>query len=334
MQLLYVARKYMVKSLERRCIDYLRSELNAENAIMLLNQRALIDDEDLINECWKVIDEECDAFMKTEDFKDIDHQTLDNMLSRDSLQSKEVSIFKAIMEWAKNACARESLPINAENQRQMLGDAFYKIRFTTMTEAEFAVTAAQSGVLSLEERLNLFLHFNGINQDLPFMPTPRCNHCIIYNASVKCDDGNHKNDVYFTTDRAISVVGFALYGSCNEACQCRVTIKLCDVYSSVFGGARLHARCIGEHTTTFESDGSPNVYPVFFTSPISVDADQQYRACVELDGPKQRYGGKEILSSVKCGDTTLKLSHHDARIVAMDITPNGYNPISKILFTI
>ena len=324
MQLLYVAKKYLVKSLERRCIEYLRGELNAENAIMLLNQPTLIDDKDLINECWECIDGQSEEFMKTEEFKDIDHETLHTILSRDSLQAKEVSIFNAVLGWAKQACTRNNLLITGKNQRKIIGDALYKIRFTTMTQKEFADTAAQSGVLSLEESHNLFLHFSGNKQELPFISIPRFNRCKLYNDIVKYNGGLQRGSVDFTVDRDITVIGFTLYGLHNEARNCPVGIVLCDLdkYTSV-----------GEHKTNIVVDGSPIVCSVYFTTPIKIKAGTRYSAYAELYNASQRYWAgrvfldtkqrKQSLPNVKSGNVTFKFSDHDE-----------YNLISEIMFNI
>ena len=224
MQLLYVAKYYLVRSLERRCIDYLRSELNVENALVLLNHRTLIDDEDLMNKCRECIDREFEEFAKTEDFKDINYDYLDKILSRDSIEAKEVSIFNGVLEWAKQACTRKNLPITGENQRTVLGDAFYKIRFPTMTEEEFTDTAAQSDILSVEEKLSLFLHFSGKKQNLPFVSRRRqTSFCKIHN----CIDSNDYDEdqlyggifISLQTEKSVLQKICIIWVTCDGACE-------------------------------------------------------------------------------------------------------------------
>ena len=318
MQLIYVAKKYMVKSLERRCFDYLRNELNAENALVLLNQSTLIDDKDLINECWKIIDKESEEIMKTDHFKDIDRNTLDNILSRDSLQSKEVSIFNAVLEWANQACTGKHLPITAENQRKVLGDTFYKIRFPSMTEEDYADTAAQSGLLSFEESHNLFLYFKGKKQDLPFISTPReasCqasfqpsfNRCEIYdNYDYVYDALDGWCGVFFTTNRDIDVIGVALCeiwdgtSPCCESKYHHVTIQVCDPED--------HRFC--NTYKTFNIEIPDEWGDLYFDSPIRIIAGRRYKARAMLHGDIARHCGTEPLPRVECGGVTFKFSNH------------------------
>ena len=315
MQLIYVAKKYMVKSLERRCIDYLRSELNAENALVLLNQSTLIDDEDLINECWKIIDKESEEIIKTDHFKDIDRNTLDDILSRDSLQSKEVSIFNAVLEWAKQACTRKSLPITAENQRKVLDDTFYKIRFPSMTEEEYADTAAQSGVLSFEESHNLFLYFKGKKQDLPFISTPRqasCqasfqpsfNRCEIYdNYNYVYDAPDDWGGVYFTTNRDIDVIGVSLCKIWDSICgSFNVAIQVSDPED--------RHRLFIDGIATVKKDQSGKASLLRFGSPIRIFAGRRYKARAKLEDTMARRSGTQPLPRVECGGVTFKFSNH------------------------
>ena len=215
--------------------------------LVLLNHRALIDDEDLMNKCWECIDREFEEFAKTEDFKDIDYNYLDDILSRDSLQAKEVSIFNGVLEWAKTACTRKNLPITGENQRTVLGDVFYKIRFPTMTQEEFAQIQRRSLIfLVLKKNLACFYILVEKSKTCHSFPSQRQpSFCKIYNCidCIDCDDDD--DDIYgafyFTVDKDITVRGFGLYGSRGEACEYRCSHEnSSDDFSS----------CLGRHNTT------------------------------------------------------------------------------------
>ena len=143
-----------------------------------------------------------------------------------------------------------------------------------MTQEEFADTAAESGVLSLEESHNLFLYFNGKKQDLPFISTPRQGLIVVNSTTTLLNIMEVITGGYvdFTVDRDITVLGFALYGSCNEARECRVGIRLRDRDNN--------NTCLGEHNTNIVVDGSPNGCTVcYFTTPITIKAGTRYQAC-------------------------------------------------------
>lgn len=62
------------------------------------------------------------------------------------------------MRWAEQECARQGLPNNPDNQRNVLQNSLYLIRFPLMTVEEFAVDVAQSGILTDREVVRQFKH--------------------------------------------------------------------------------------------------------------------------------------------------------------------------------
>lgn len=51
-----------------------------------------------------------------------------------------------------------------QNKRTMLGNALYLIRIPTMTLEEFANGAAQKGILTQQETIDIFFHFTANNK--------------------------------------------------------------------------------------------------------------------------------------------------------------------------
>lgn len=156
---LYAAKKYAVPALERGCVDYLKKHLSSDNAFMLLMQARLFDEPQLAAMCLEMIDKTTTEALVADGFTDIDLETLCIVLERDTLGIKECKLFAAITRWAEAECGRQGVPVMPENQRQVLGHALYLIRFPLMTVEEFAIGAAQSGILTDREVVELFLYF-------------------------------------------------------------------------------------------------------------------------------------------------------------------------------
>lgn len=95
------------------------------------------------------------------------------------------------------------------------------------------------------------------------------------------------DSIQFSTDKRIFVVGFGLYGSSNGACEYKVKIVL-----------KKMDQVLGEKHTGFFSNGSSNTFPVFFDSPIMLEADNFYIASAILDGSELSYFGQDGLSEV------------------------------------
>ncbi|XP_026687359.1 BTB/POZ domain-containing protein 3, partial [Diaphorina citri] len=161
---LYVAKKYIVPHLARACVTYLETSLTAKNACLLLSQSRLFEEPDLMQRCWEVIDAQAEMALKSEGFVDIDMSTLESVFARETLNCKEMHLFEAALNWANAECVRRDLEPTAHNKRLVLGNALYLVRIPTMSLGEFANKAAQLGILTLQETIDIFLHFTAHNK--------------------------------------------------------------------------------------------------------------------------------------------------------------------------
>lgn len=59
--------------------------------------------------------------LNAEGFRDIDYSTMESILSRESLNCKEVHVFNAAMTWAGAECERREIEATPENLRAALG---------------------------------------------------------------------------------------------------------------------------------------------------------------------------------------------------------------------
>lgn len=102
--------------------------------------------------------------LHSEGFVDIDLNTLESVLGRETLNCKEMHLFEAALSWATAECGRRDLEPTSQNKRQVLGSALYLVRIPTMSLDEFANGAAQLGILTQQETIDIFLHFTAHNK--------------------------------------------------------------------------------------------------------------------------------------------------------------------------
>ncbi|EPQ13565.1 BTB/POZ domain-containing protein 6 [Myotis brandtii] len=249
--------------------------LEAKNACVLLSQSRLFEEAELTWCCWE-----------------------------EALNTKEVVVFEAVLNWAEAECKRQGLPTTLCNKRHVLGPALYLVRIPTMTLEEFANGTAQSDILMLEETHNIFLWYTVASKpplDFPLnkrrgLAPQRC-HCfqaLAYRSNQwryqgRCDS------IQFAADRRVFVAGLGLYGSSSGKAEYSVKIEL---------------KCLGvalaQNLTRFVSHSSSNTFPVWFEHPVQVEQDTFYTASAVMDGSELSYFGQEGLTEVQCGKVTFQ----------------------------
>ncbi|XP_060564790.1 BTB/POZ domain-containing protein 3-like [Ruditapes philippinarum] len=301
---LYVAKKYIVPFLARACVQYLETSLSARNACILLCQGRLFEEQELMEQCWEVIDAQAEEALASDGFVDIDFSTLESVLLRETLNAREVTVFNAACRWAEAQCRRREVEPSAENKRKVLGESFNLIRIPSMSLEEFANGPAQSGILSHKETTDIFLYFTANNKpELPFKRKSRSGllpqKCHRFQSSAyrsnqwryrgRCDS------IQFAVDRRVFIAGFGLYGSSNGAMEYQVKVEL-----------KKDGIILGQSFLRFFSDGSSNTFPVMFDNPIQVEPETFYTASAILDGPELSYFGQEGMAEIQCGKVTFQ----------------------------
>ncbi|KAA0712234.1 BTB/POZ domain-containing protein 2 [Triplophysa tibetana] len=291
MTTLYSAKKYAVPALEAHCVEFLKKNLRADNAFMLLTQARLFDEPQLASLCLENIDKNTADALAAEGFTDIDLDTLVAVLERDTLGVREVRLFGAAVRWAEAEAQRQQLQPTPENKRRVLGKALSLIRFPLMTIEEFAAGPAQSGILADREVVSLFLHFTvNPKPHVEFIDRPRCclrgKECSITRFSQvesRWGYSGTSDRIRFSVNRRIFVVGFGLYGSIHGPTDYQVNIQIIHTDSNTV---------LGQNDTGFSCDGTASTFRVMFKEPVEILPSVNYIACATLKGPDSHYGTK------------------------------------------
>ncbi|XP_077997550.1 BTB/POZ domain-containing protein 3-like [Glandiceps talaboti] len=301
---LYAAKKYIVPHLARACVGFLETSLSARNACIFLSQSRLFEEPELTQRCWEVIDAQAEEALKSDGFCDIDHTTLESVLCRETLNAKESVIFEAAARWAEVECKRQDLKPTPENKRKVLGRSLYVVRVPAMPIEEFANNVATSGLLTLKETTDIFLHYTARHKPkLDFCSKPRVGlkprrvHRF-QSSAYRSNQWRYRgrtDSIQFAVDKRIFIAGYGLYGSSSGAYEYKVHIEL-----------KRAGKILGQRHTQFFSDGSSNTFPVLFEHPIQIEQDTYYTASVILEGTELSYFGQEGLTEVSCNDVTFQ----------------------------
>ena len=277
-----------------------------------------------MEQCWKVIDRQTEDGVKTEGFQTIERSLLEALVVRDSLNIKEVDLFKAVDNWATKECERLSLTADGTMKRSVIGDNIVKaIRFPLMKRDDFDNAVLFCKILTPREALSMVkYHKSAVNSAVEFSDIKRnglrqrCSRCI-RSSPVICSGTTYrfcrKECIYFKVDRDI-----VLHGICMFGCE-KVTITLKDSTNGSVVAAKtgeydsiqmdeLDERNIGRFCT-FRIYG----FDVLFDSPGYAKKDIWYHIhCQEkasMVGPTYHYG-KNGAISVECPGVKFTFKNH------------------------
>ncbi|KAK7026706.1 hypothetical protein SK128_019313 [Halocaridina rubra] len=159
-EICYAAKKYMIPAVVEQCTQYIWSDLHPGNVCRAYEFARLFEEPRLLDKCLQIICTKSIEVLKDSSFEEVDIATLRTVLSQESLSAPELLLWEAMLRWSKQECGRQSLEVNAINQRQVLGDCLGLIRFLTLSPQEFANSPAVSGILLQEESFTILMNIS------------------------------------------------------------------------------------------------------------------------------------------------------------------------------
>ena len=162
---LYLAKKYLISSLAEKCCKVLEASITLDNVFVVLEHALRLDEKRLETKCWDIVSNNTSECINSEAFCNIGSHTLNALLKRQTMMISEVDLFRAVLRWTDNECARQGMRIEDDKmaRRRVLGDSLYEIRFLQMSEKNFATIASPTGMLTDAEVVTIFQKFNGLD---------------------------------------------------------------------------------------------------------------------------------------------------------------------------
>ena len=292
MQVLYLAKKYMLPSLADKCTEFLRDKVDASNVFHVLPDAQKYEEKDLEDHCWVVIDSETDEAVKSDGFVTIEKSVLEALVERDSLNVKEVELFKAVDFWATKQCEKQGLAGEGSEKRRILGERIVKaIRFPVMEQQEFAGAVLDSDILTKKELSDMMKYFSSLLTfpvECPKTSRRGPKRMSRFWSGYKVKGWHHSASnphlLTVSVDKKINLFSVRLFGSQNS--KYSVTFKVIDS-----NGVALTTK-----TGTFVSELMQNEgveyhgFDIVFKPPVVLQAGKQYNFVASMDGPPSWYG--------------------------------------------
>ena len=290
---MYLAKKYMVPAVVKLCGNYLHVHMLGENSVFAVLPIAhTFEEENLEKACWKVIDKRTEQALKSDDFCAVQRSVVESVVKREMLRVTEADLFKAVDRWATRQCKK-----SGKSKREIVGDEIVKaLRFPLMSQKEFLSVAADRGILTTREVVDMMKHYNDmvLTSPLPYPQIPRvyiwydiCRRFKGYVPPIQSpeeqDSVNYHLD--FKVDRAIHLHGIQHFGSENATYT--VSVEVHNLFNQL----------VAEQTGTYVSkkDDVHDYYGfvVMFDYPIRINSGVYYPIDSKITGPSPWAGIKE-----------------------------------------
>ncbi|KAH7720573.1 BTB/POZ domain-containing protein 6 [Aphelenchoides avenae] len=154
---LYLAKKYMVDSLNEKVSSFVKENLNGSNVFNFLVVSKVYEEYEKI--CLDFIDENAEKVLTSNNFLELEEGHLKAILSRDSLKATETVVWGCTVDWAKAKLLSRHEEQSPEAIRKSLGDLLYLVRFPLMSIEMFGQGPGRSCILTQDERLEVYEWF-------------------------------------------------------------------------------------------------------------------------------------------------------------------------------
>ena len=307
--MLYLSKKYDVKTLEKRCVSYLTSSLTSQDACLIMEEAHRYDEHGLKGEALTFIWEHGDEVLKSGGVADLCHECLVRVIQPDDLKADEEKVFESALVWSEKACTKQRREITPENQRKFLGEAIMHVRYPLLGLKYFIKKVSPTKLLSESEENKIFRHLGCPDENVsPFNAKPRSSvipkqHVTItqptssvipkqrvtvtrlsdtYYGVLECS-GDVDDGIMFRVNQTASMLGFQLYGFGGETYSIRACLSKAST-DEVMEGSSIEKTCTG-------IDGQYK-YDVEFARPVQLTKDENYCLTVNIKGPGSGYGKK------------------------------------------
>ena len=295
MQVLYLAKKYIVPSLAEKCVAYLRDNLKASNVFCILLHAQKFEDKDLEDRCWQVIEKQTHEALTSDEFVTVERSVVESIVKRERLNLSEVELFKAVDRWATKESERQGRTLDHDAKRQFLGEEIVKaIRFPLMSEREFVSFVFDSQVLTFKEVSDMMKHYNGLlTSSLPFSQVPRSgfaeDRCRRFRKFLQAGVGGSwsysstPDCINFTVDKPIKLYGVHHFGSEGGEYTVSTEVKDTTDGSSLVNQSGVYT-CVKDETNSYYG------FDVRFDRPVCLEKNKEYKLVSLIKGPMSWYG--------------------------------------------
>ena len=288
-----------------KCIDNLESSVPKGRACLVLQSAHDLHLYDLQVNVLKFILNSGEPCLQSKSFLSLSPECLRLVIQSDDLKCKEEIIYQTIIEWSKDRCRNQNLPVNDENSRQVLGNLLYLVRFPIMERKYFTENVSKKSLLSSDEIVKVYQSLD--DEKISVFPTKLRNiEHMEHMVCLRCDTNNsgqwipdqRGNCLDFTTNLDCIMLGINVFGSYTYSGKHDICLTI------------IKSNALRSINTVIFSEKGQEIYPVLFGSPLLVEKNTRYKIYLKMNGPNTFTGKsyKEIVALNELFVTFLRSS--------------------------
>ena len=323
MQVLYLAKKYMVPSLADKCTKYLQNHLEVSNVFSILPQAQKYEKKDLQNSCWRLIESHTEQALMSDEFLTLGRSIVESVVKREVLKVKEVDLFKAVDRWATKELERQGQLSDSKAKRKILGEEIVKaIRFSLIPEKEFASVVLGCDILTKGEICDMIRHYNDVDLKSPLalVHSPRTLHRCYRFAEIKprppgifpVFDDDHYDALKLTVNKPVKLHGVQHFG--REGSYLTVSVELKD---SITGFSL--AQKSGSYLSVKDDTHPFYGFDVRLDNPVCLETDTTYEIISHIKGRGFWCGDSSGIKSVESQEVLFSFSNSAASSGGTDV---------------
>jgi len=181
--------------------------------------------ESTVEQCWELIDKEIEDFLENPENLSMDNQILDDLLARNTLECREIDLFRFLVKWGKkreDSYTKNLLELeHLYSLKDIVEPYLHHIRFPLMNFKELIREVRPLGLIEDSEYIQS-LEFNG---DKEFILSQESNESQILFQKRKCKEDYFLSGPNYTLSKDNTVVTKSSSNSWDATCIGSLLIK-------------------------------------------------------------------------------------------------------------
>lgn len=175
MQILALAEKYKVQELIKALVAIQLDDMTVDAFCPFVRQNEKHMTNLIKFKCLEYAFKNAEAVFQSATFQTLPFTFLEELLAHERLVLNEETICTAVLKWASKECEMKRLDVNGQNQRAILGNAMFDIRFPLLSQDYFTENISETGLLTDTEEVHILKFFLNPKKavGITFKTTPR-----------------------------------------------------------------------------------------------------------------------------------------------------------------